>query len=102
MSLWETEIALALLVALLALVAPLGKTLAMAAIHFGYAGPRVASITAPLAKLAMADVFLIALYVVVIKGIGVGRVEVAWGLWLFSACVLASLWVSFMTPRIRL
>jgi paraquat-inducible protein A len=47
----------------------------------------------------MADVFLIALYVVVAKGIGIGRVEVAWGLYLFTACILASLAISFFTKR---
>ena len=38
-----------------------------------------------LAKLAMADVFLIALYIVVAKGVGHVTVEVAWGLYLFTA-----------------
>ncbi len=47
----------------------------------------------------MADVFLIALYVVVAKGIGVGRVETAWGLWLFTFCVLSSLAISTVTAR---
>ncbi len=42
----------------------------------------------------MADVFLIAIYITVAKGIGVGRLEVAWGLYLFTACVLASLALS--------
>jgi hypothetical protein len=50
-------------------------------------------------KLAMADVFLIALYVVISKGIGVGRVEIAWGLYLFTALILASLWIGWRTNR---
>ena len=41
-------------------------------------------------RLAMADVFLIAIYIVVAKGIGVGRLETGWGLYLFTACVLGS------------
>ena len=36
----------------------------------------------------MADIFLVAIYIVVAKGVGVGRLEVAWGLYLFTACVL--------------
>ncbi len=44
-----------------------------------------------LGKLAMADVFLIALYVVVVKGVGLAHVETAWGLWLFTGCILGSL-----------
>ena len=42
-------------------------------------------------KLAMADVFLIALYIVLAKGAGFGTVQVAWGLYLFTACILLSL-----------
>lgn len=42
----------------------------------------------------MADVFLIALYILLAKGVGVGYVEPAWGLWLFTACVGVSIWAS--------
>jgi len=31
------------------------------------------------------------------KGVGIGHVTSAWGLWLFTACVLASIWVSWAT-----
>jgi uncharacterized paraquat-inducible protein A len=54
-----------------------------------------------LGKLAMADIFLIALYITVAKGIGVGRIETAWGLYLFTACILLSLWISLLTSRNR-
>ena len=47
----------------------------------------------------MADVFLIALYIVVVKGVGIGKVETAWGLYLFTACILASILSSAMTCR---
>jgi paraquat-inducible protein A len=52
-----------------------------------------------LGRLAMADIFLIALYIVAAKGVGVGRVETAWGLWLFTFCVLGSLVVAHLTER---
>ena len=42
---------------------------------------------------------LFALYIVVVKGIGVGRVETAWGLYFFTACILASLAISTLTKR---
>lgn len=89
--------ALAALVALLALVAPITKTLALAAIHLGRLGPGALPVLAVLGKLAMADVFLVALYVVLARGVGVGRVEVAWGLWLFTACVLVSFACALVT-----
>ena len=43
--------------------------------------------------------FLIALYVVVIKGVGLATVETAWGLWLFTGCVLASLVIAHLGDR---
>ena len=54
-----------------------------------------------LGKLAMADVFLIALYIVLVKGVGLGRVETAWGLYLFTACVLAQIAVGMLYERSR-
>ena len=45
----------------------------------------------------MADVFLIAIYITLAKGMGVGRLEVGWGLYLFTFCVLLSLALSIFT-----
>jgi paraquat-inducible protein A len=47
----------------------------------------------------MADVFLMALYIVVVKGVGLATVEVAWGLYLFTACILMSIAAGAMTPK---
>jgi uncharacterized paraquat-inducible protein A len=98
-ALWETDRALAVLVALFALVAPYAKTLALLAVQLGRAPARWLGPLRWLGRLAMADVFLIALYIVVVKGVGVGRVETAWGLWLFTFAVLASLSVAHLTER---
>jgi len=49
----------------------------------------------------MADIFLIAIYITIAKGIGVGRLEVAWGLYLFTACIVTSLWVGIQTEKMR-
>ena len=100
-TLWsEGEAALAALVALFALVAPMAKTMALALIHTGRAPLRLLPGVQVLSKLAMADVFLIAVYVTLAKGIAVGRVETAWGLWLFTACVLVSLGVGIATAHL--
>ena len=45
-------------------------------------------------------IFLIAVYVTLAKGIAIGRIETAWGLWLFTACVLGSLALGVWTGRI--
>lgn len=98
-SLWRSDVILALLVTFLAIFAPYMKTIGLALIHFGMLRRRVLPVLEALGKLAMADVFLIALYVVIAKGIGLARIEIAWGLYLFTACVLASLAISHLTGR---
>jgi len=47
----------------------------------------------------MADILLIALYITMSKGIGIGRIETAWGLYLFTACIIASLLVSLFSKQ---
>lgn len=98
-SLWATDVLLALVVTFLAIFAPMAKTLGIALLHFGLLSPKTLPALHILGKLAMADVFLIALYVVVVKGVGLATVEVAWGLYLFTACILASLAISILTAR---
>ncbi len=98
-SLWGSDVVLALVVTVLALFAPYLKTIGLALVHFGLLRRKVLPVLAWLGKLAMADVFLIALYIVLAKGIGWGKVEVAWGLYLFTACILASIAISILTAR---
>jgi paraquat-inducible protein A len=97
--LWESDATLAVLVGLFAVVIPYAKTLCLAAVHFGRLGPRALPLIEIVGKLSMADVFLIALYIVMVKGVGFGHVISAWGLWLFTGCVLASMWVGYETKR---
>lgn len=98
-SLWESDVILALAVTFFAIFAPYLKTLGLALIHFGLLRRKVLPVLHILGKLAMADVFLIALYIVIIKGIGIGKVETAWGLYFFTGCILASLVISFLTEK---
>ena len=99
LTLWEEDVLLALVVAVFALVAPMLKTGLLALIHLNRLPARFLPGVTLLGKLAMADIFLIALYVVIAKGMGVGRLEVAWGLYLFTACILASLGLSLATRK---
>lgn len=98
-SLWQTDMFLALVVALFALAAPYVKTVGLALVQFDLIGPRTLPILQVAGKLAMADVFLIALYVTLAKGIGIGRIETAWGLYLFTACILASVLMGYLTQK---
>ncbi len=98
-ALWETDILLALIVTAFALVAPYLKTVGLALVQFKRISRRTLPALALMGKLAMADVFLIAIYITVVKGIGIGRIETAWGLYLFTACILASLLISVVESR---
>ena len=98
-SLWGTDPALALLVTFLAIFAPYAKTLGLALIHWHLLSPATLPALHTLGKLAMADVFLIALYIVLAKGVGHATIETVWGLYLFTACILASLIIGLRTER---
>lgn len=98
-SLWKSDVFLALLVTFFALFAPYMKTIGLALIHFDLLNAKVQPVLHLLGKLAMADIFLIALYITLSKGIGIGKIETAWGLYLFTACIIASLGISYLTER---
>lgn len=94
--LWDSAPVLACLVILLAIIAPYLKTLGLAGVQFGWLTPAALPVIKFLGRLAFADIFLAALYIVVAKGVGVGHLEPAWGLWLFTCCVLASYLLSYL------
>lgn len=98
-SLWASDIFLGLVVTLFALFAPYIKTIGLSLVHFDLLSRRALPVLSFLGRLAMADIFLIALYITLSKGIGVGRIETAWGLYLFTGCILASIFVSWRTEQ---
>ncbi|MCF2872160.1 paraquat-inducible protein A [Octadecabacter sp. G9-8] len=98
-SLWGSDVFLALVVTAFAIFAPYLKTIGLALVHFDLLKDKVLPVLGYLGKLAMADIFLIALYVVVVKGAGRVTVEGGWGLYLFTGCVVASIVISILTAR---
>lgn len=100
-SLWASDVVLALVVTVFALFAPYLKTIGLALLHFRLLSPRTDPALSLLGRLAMADIFLIALYVTIFKGIGIGKIEIAWGLYLFTALILTSLLIGWATARAR-
>ena len=97
--LWQKDVILALIVTAFAIIAPMAKTALLALIHFDLASQKVLKPLEIMGKFAMADIFLIALYIVIAKGIGVGRMETAWGLYLFTACILTSLIIGALSHQ---
>jgi paraquat-inducible protein A len=94
-SLWSSDPVLALVVTFMAIFAPWAKTVGLALVQFGLLSPRALPALQALGKCAMADIFLVALYIVVVKGVGLATVQVAWGLYFFTALVLVSLYLSW-------
>ena len=100
--LWDSDIALAMIVSIFAVVMPYFKPILLALIQFGLvSGPCWMTTLEIAGKLSMTDVFLIAMYVVVVKGVGVGHVDIAWGLYLFTALVLTSLAITIGHKRLE-
>ncbi len=98
-SLWGSDAVLALIVTFFAIFAPYLKTIGTALVQWQLMDARVQKVLHVLGKLAMADIFLIALYITLAKGIGLATIETAWGLYLFTACILASIVLGMLTER---
>lgn len=98
-SLWGSDVILALTVTIFAIFAPYLKTIGLALVQWDLLDAKVQPVLHVLGKLAMADVFLIALYITLAKGIGYATIETAWGLYLFTGCILASIALSLWTAR---
>ncbi len=96
-SLWRSDVFLALVVTAFALFAPYMKTIGTALVQWNLLDPRVQPVLHILGKLAMADIFLIALYITLAKGISYATIETAWGLYLFTGCILASIALGHIT-----
>jgi paraquat-inducible protein A len=100
---WAHDMFLALMMTFFAIFAPYIKIVGLALIQFNLASPRLLDAVTFIGKLAMADVFLISIFIVIFTGIEVagvkGTIETSWGLYLFSACVIASLLISILTRR---
>ncbi|WP_136644532.1 paraquat-inducible protein A [Tabrizicola sp. YIM 78059] len=98
-SLWRSDPAFALIVTFLAVFAPYIKTIGLALLHWELLSPRLLPALEILGKLAMAEVFLVSLYIVIAKGAGHVTVETAWGLYLFTGCILGSILIAWQTGR---
>lgn len=98
-SLWQTDVFFAVVVIIFAIIAPTAKTQGLLLIQLCIMAPTALPLIRVFDKFAMADVFLITLYIAVAKGASFGLVEPAWGLYHFTATILASLCLSIATAR---
>ena len=101
LELFASDIFLAVVVLLFAMIIPITKVLATSLVQFRVLGSEQIWWISLLGKFAMAEVFLLALYIVVAKGVGVGRLETGWGLYFFTFCVLVSYIVTIVESKMR-
>jgi paraquat-inducible protein A len=95
--LWALDLVLYVVVLVFAVLMPLAKGAATLWVWYrvplGHAASALDRL-AILAKLSMTEVFLLAVVIVGIKGVGIGRVEVSPGLYGFVAIAVGSLLIS--------
>lgn len=99
--LYETDLFLAVVVVLFAMIMPYAKTLLLVFAQFseGETARRLLPVLEVMGRLSMTDVFLIAIYVLAYKGVGLGTVKIEWGLYAFTALVLLSIAIGYATHR---
>ncbi|MCW5681007.1 MAG: paraquat-inducible protein A [Xanthobacteraceae bacterium] len=101
--LWRIDKVLFVVVALFGIAAPAAKMLAMAGVWY-FADVKRAEIwnrwLMLLGRLAMLDIFLIAILIVLIKGTGVGSVTIRPGLYLYVALVAGFFFLSLAVERL--
>lgn len=106
--LWRLDLVMCLVVLFFSVLAPLAKGAALAWVWYRVPAPRAGrqlDRLALLSKLAMTEIFLLAVVIVGLKGVGIGKVEVSWGLHGFVAALLLSYlgstwaWASLATSR---
>lgn len=91
--LWRLDLVLCLLVLFFSVLAPLAKAAALVWVWYRVptrgARPLLDRLSL-LNKLSMTEMFLLAVIIVGLKGVGIGRVEVSWGLHAFMGAVVLS------------
>ena len=98
-ALWSDDPVLALVLSFLTLVAPMLKLLGAALIVLHLISPRIEGALWLLGRLAMADVFLMVVYMALFKGLDGGTITPGWGLWAYTGAVLGSLGLSLWLAR---
>lgn len=91
--LWHLDLFLCGVLFFFSVVTPLAKSAALVWVWYGIPHAQAAAWLdrlSLLAKLSMTEVFLLAVVIVGLKGVGIGRVEVGWGLHAFVIIILLS------------
>ncbi|MBX9455138.1 MAG: paraquat-inducible protein A [Rhizobium sp.] len=101
-SLWESNVALALLVALFSIVFPFAKMAAVAAEALAPAGSkssRFAKLVPLLTKWSMMDVMLVAVVITAAKTSGLANAFTEAGLWCYAGAALVTTVIQWIVAR---
>jgi paraquat-inducible protein A len=102
-TLFKADLLLFAVIVLFGMVVPVAK---LAGLIYGWAilpaeaGRAWIGALNKISKFSMLDLFLIAVTIVGLKGVGLGKVEIAYGLYAFAAVVLMILALSFWADRV--
>lgn len=97
--LWKDDPFIALLVSFFALFFPVLKLIGIITIEAGLLSERLKPGLDLMGRFAMADVFLIALAIAMVKGLDGGDLTVLWGFWAFSGLIITSILIGFLSKR---
>jgi paraquat-inducible protein A len=98
-SLYDTDLAICAIVVAFGMVIPMAKLAAYLVAWLALPVERSRSwikFLARISKFSMLDIFLIAVTIVGFKGVGLGKVTVEYGLYVFAGLVIAIVFLSFM------
>jgi paraquat-inducible protein A len=103
--LFRTDKVLFVIVVVFGIIVPWCKSVLSCFFWYFLSSPahaRYFDLLALLGKLSMLDIMLLAIFIVAFKGLGIGHVEIRYGLYVYVSIVLVSFFVSlFMTRRVR-
>lgn len=101
--LYQTDTILFLVVFFFGIIAPAAKMLASAGawyfldVRFAI---KIHNMIILLGKLSMLDIMLIAIFIVAIRGVGIGSIDILPGLYFYTALVLSSFFVSLVMEHL--
>ena len=98
-ALWDSDKFLATVVVFFAIFVPIFKNLTFTLLQFGFFSSILPLVLKFISKFSMAEIFLIALYITVFKSTSFGHIEIGWGCYLFTFCVIGSIIIQSFSPK---
>jgi len=95
-SLWLKDWVLSLILVIFSILSPMIKVIYLFLQNFGLISKNSNSFIFLLNKVSMTEIFVISIYIVLLKDLWIKELDVAWGIYLYTLCGLLSLSLSFL------